>query len=170
MGSIQKYKERTVTLNLTDEDCERVSELCALNDVSVSELLANFIGDLVGRSSSHGCDERVFAQAYFDRCCYDVYGQETLLKWLIRESIDIKEFLELTDELASAYEELREYEQNPEDYAEDIECMKQVISYKEEELDEYRAGYPLRCLTWEEEVANVRKWFDGLQQFKGGMA
>ena len=55
---IQTIKERTITLKLSDADVERISNKAERHGLTVSELLENFIGDLVGGTYSNGSDER----------------------------------------------------------------------------------------------------------------
>ena len=44
---IATIKERTIYLNLSDADCKRISTYAAKANITVSQLLESFIGDLV---------------------------------------------------------------------------------------------------------------------------
>ena len=44
---IATIKERTIHLNLSDADCKRISTYAAKANITVSQLLESFIGDLV---------------------------------------------------------------------------------------------------------------------------
>ena len=49
---IETIKERIVKLELSDADCERISRKAGISGLTVSELLENFIGDLVNGTYS----------------------------------------------------------------------------------------------------------------------
>ena len=61
---IETIRERNITLNLSDADCDRLSDLCGEHNITVSKLLENFIGDLVEGTRSNGSDERELAQSW----------------------------------------------------------------------------------------------------------
>ncbi len=54
-------KERSISLKLSDADCERLLKKAAMCGLTVAELLQNFIGDLVDGTYSNGSDERMLA-------------------------------------------------------------------------------------------------------------
>ena len=84
---IQTIKERNVSIKLSDADCERLSDLCGRCGLTIGELLASFIGDLVGGTYTNGSDERDLADAWFERCGYDYYT-DSLLSHLINFGCD----------------------------------------------------------------------------------
>ena len=45
-------KSRKVAINLSDNDCIRISKLCGVHNISIETLLENFIGDLVAGTYS----------------------------------------------------------------------------------------------------------------------
>ncbi len=55
---IATIKERTIHLNLSDADCKRISTYAAKANITVSQLLESFIGDLVNGTYTNGSDER----------------------------------------------------------------------------------------------------------------
>lgn len=63
----ETIKERKLVLKLSDVDYDRISQLCRMHDLTVSELIENFIGDLVGGTNSNGSDERNFVSRWFER-------------------------------------------------------------------------------------------------------
>ncbi len=76
---ISTIRERTLLLNLSDADCNRLLKKAAMYRLTVAELLQNFIGDLVDGTYSNGSDERMMAQDWFDRCCFGIQKEATLL-------------------------------------------------------------------------------------------
>lgn len=56
-------RERTISLNLSDADVLRISEKAASVGLTVSQLLENFIGDLVCGTYSNGSDEQLLANS-----------------------------------------------------------------------------------------------------------
>lgn len=56
---IATIKERTIYLNLSDADCKRISTYAAKANITVSQLLESFIGDLVNGTYTNGSDELV---------------------------------------------------------------------------------------------------------------
>ncbi|MEG1432863.1 hypothetical protein [Eubacterium sp.] len=90
-------KERKITLQLSDQDCEEISIMAGRNGLSVPELLENFIADLTGGMRSNGSDERALADQWFDRC-FGMFPQKNtllchLLIWLIKKWMEEKQML-----------------------------------------------------------------------------
>lgn len=77
---IETIKERTIKLNLSDADCERIAEKAGKHGITVSTLLENFIGDLVDGTYSNGSDERYRAEQWFERCWFEIFLKKQLLK------------------------------------------------------------------------------------------
>ena len=50
---IKTIQERTITLKLSDNDCERIAMEAGLVGMTIGELLENFIGDLVDGTYSN---------------------------------------------------------------------------------------------------------------------
>lgn len=84
---IETIKERTIKLKLSDADCWRLSKKAASVGLTVSELLENFIGDLVAGTYSNGSDERMYANTWFDRCGFAMFPEVTFVGFLIDECI-----------------------------------------------------------------------------------
>lgn len=57
-----EVSERTVGIQMSDEDAEKLSALAANHGKTVSELLSGFVGDLICGSQTNGSDEREFAE------------------------------------------------------------------------------------------------------------
>lgn len=109
---ISTIKERTILLNLSDADCDRILKKAAMYGLTVAELLQNFIGDLVDGTYSNGSDERMMAQDWFDRCWFRMCEEPTLLRHLLDYDYDIEDFL-------VAYKEYNYSKEHPEEFAEE---------------------------------------------------
>lgn len=77
--------ERNIRIALSDSDMARISETAGLVGLTVSELLQNFIGDLVYGTYSNGADECMYANQWFDRCWFSMgmYQNSTFLRFLL---------------------------------------------------------------------------------------
>lgn len=156
-------RKRTVKLNLSDEDCDLLYELCGKHDLTISEILESFINDLIDGDYSNGSDERHYITSWFDRCFKET--TETLLSYLVWQ-YDVREFLHLIDDIAKAERALEDYKTNTAQY--DLkgadfleEEMQDNLRYWKEQYDaimsEWISGHPEADL--EKEIENVRKWY-----------
>ena len=123
---IETIKGRTLVLNLSDADCDRLLQKAASGGMTVSELLEHFIGDLVDGTYSNGSDERYLAQDWFDRCGFLRREDSLLLHYLLEEDADIAHFVEL-------YEENEEYKSHPEEF----EDQREVYGLAPDELFDF---------------------------------
>ena len=73
---IETIKPRTYMLNLSDADVERIESKAMEYGMTVSKLLENFIGDLIDGTYSNGSDERMYANQWFNRCCFEPVRKE----------------------------------------------------------------------------------------------
>lgn len=126
---IETIRERTFKLRLSDADVKRLFEKAGEAGMSVSELLQNFIGDLVDGTYSNGSDERMYADQWFDRCWFSPHGEpHSLLQRLSLYRGDLDETVYLWEEMQSLKEELEDEDLEPEERA-DIE--QQIVWNKE---------------------------------------
>ena len=87
---IATIKERTIHLNLSDADCKRISTYAAKANITVSQLLESFIGDLVNGTYTNGSDEGDCAQEWFERCGYGMNSEKTFLRYILEEGDDVE--------------------------------------------------------------------------------
>jgi len=90
---IKTIKKRSIQLELSDADVERISKKAGSVGLSVSTLIEQFIGDLVDGIYTNGSDERMYAEQWFDRCCFGMFPEKTFIRYLF-EYEDIDTFLE----------------------------------------------------------------------------
>ena len=73
---IATIKERTIHLNLSDADCKRISTYAAKANITVSQLLESFIGDLVNGTYTNGSDERDYCyRAHYNKLIFHFSGK-----------------------------------------------------------------------------------------------
>ena len=96
---IETIKERTITLKLSDADCERIARKAGRHGLTVANLLESFIGDLVDGTYSNGSDERHYAERWFERCWFGAFPEETLLKYFFDFGYDMKDIEELCNRI-----------------------------------------------------------------------
>lgn len=162
---IATIRERKITLQLSDADCDRIMKKCGEHGLTLAELLQNFIGDLVCGTYTNGSDERMYAQEWFDRCGFGRFSRNTLLRHLLKNDHDVDDFL-------AAYDESENYKEHPEDYIEEKEEMGEGEKlWFEEDLEEMLDGWELTDgEEMSEEIQRVRIYQvqrDGLKRVRG---
>lgn len=162
-NEIKTIKERTITLKLSDADCERITIKAGTDGQTVAKLLENFIGDLVGGTYSNGSDERDMANQWYERCWFSWRNEKTLLHHLLTWGHDIDDFL-------TVYDELKYFETNPEWFAnqvEDLEVGEKL--WFQNEYHDYVDDYlkENKEVNLEDQVKSCRNWLEELQRLKG---
>lgn len=162
---IETIRERTITLKLSDADCERISRKAGLGGQTVGELLENFIGDLVDGTYSNGSDERDRAEHWYERCWFSWMNDDTLLHHLLEYGHDVDDFL-------TVYDELKYFETNPQAFADEIAELEdgEKLWFQEEYqsyIDEFLEAHKDVKLEIEKEVEQCRKWLKEMQNLKG---
>lgn len=167
---IETIKDRTITVRLSDADCERLYNLCGAHNITVASLLENFIGDLVGGTYTNGSDERDYARIYFERCWFGMFPESTLLNWLLNSAYDVyDDFLEVIGNIEAGYAELEDYKKDPSVFdEEEIEFLKNDIQDWENQIVEIKKAFHKKNekVDWEKEVANVNEWWKSKELFK----
>lgn len=159
---INTIKERVITLNLSDADCERIAEKAGKYGITVGKLLENFIGDLVYGTYSNGSDECNFAGEWFERCWFGMFPEETLLKYLLEWGHDIDDFL-------TVYYELKCYKANPQEFAVEVKESGEEMLWFEQEYHDYTDEFinNHKDADMEKEIELCRKWLIDLRRIKG---
>jgi len=157
---IATIRERTLQLKLSDADVDRIWHKAGESNLTVSELLEQFIGDLVGGTYSNGSDERDIADQWFQRCWFGMFPSYTFLHYLLsweltetvltnweiytclqddltnRTDMSEEEIADMRIEMQSAYEEVEEIHQEYKKHDKDgigkslEEDIKSVIKWK----------------------------------------
>lgn len=137
---IETIKPREYSLKLSDADVMRIAKIAGAYDMTVSELLENFIGDLVNGTYTNGSDERMYARNWVERCWFSYAPDKSLVKYLCDDKREF-EFSDLWDALErieDAREDIRSAEEN---IAEPGEKWKEIYHHKYNE-DKTEAWIP----------------------------
>ncbi|WP_141401047.1 hypothetical protein [Lacrimispora amygdalina] len=102
---IKTIRERKIEIKLSDADVERLYKKAGSASLSVSELLENFVGDLVDGTYTNGSNERDALNNWFERCYFGMFPEESFLKYLIDQDT-IEEFLELYNDMRSSVDQI----------------------------------------------------------------
>lgn len=133
MEKLNGVDYRQVFIPLSDSDCDKLAEKAGSVGMSVGDLLAHFIGDLVGGTFTSGSDERLFAEQWFDRCGWAMFPEPTFLRWLCENGT--------TDDFMGHYDFMKECEEDlcAEDPSDTEEANRQEIEYQRQWMEsEYR--------------------------------
>ena len=160
---IETIRERTITVKLSDADCKRVSRLCGKHNLTLGQLIENFIGDLVDGTYSNGSDERELAERWFKRCWFGTFPEKTLLSYLLSYSCcyDVEGFLDLLEELEDVTDYWKQCQEESDTWSkEDIELAKTDYETTLKGFEEVKAEYLQENpdANWEEEVRKVIEW------------
>lgn len=169
---IKTIKERHFSVELSDADVERLFNKVGEAGLTVSELLGNFVGDLVSGTYSNGSDERMYANQWFDRCWFGMgFGEKGFLQWLIRND-SVEEAINAWNGLQDAKNELLEFQVEDESDEEYADNCKEDISYYEEILNDFFGEYKQeeissKDIILENEMEKVMQWHQEMIQLKG---
>ena len=144
---MEDMKKRTISVNLTNEECNALLHKCGASGLTVGELIENFINDLVDGSRTNGSAERMQANQWFDRCWFGMFPETTLLRHLLEYGYEPEEYL-------NALEEKEYLEQGEAPCREDIADL-------EDELKDMRSDWkpePEQEPNMDEEIELIRKW------------
>lgn len=177
---ISTIKPREYKLNLSDADIERLAVKALRYGISATELLENFIGDLVDGTYSNGSDERMYASEWANRCFFAMDGPEkNLTTFLFCEdyegggSFNYEYLEEVLERIEDAKKSIRDSESeisNPTEKWADItewDTKKgeyvQAYSNVEEYLEEERAclsSYQDYLEAAEQELEDIKEEFN----------
>lgn len=111
---IETIKPRNYSLNLSDADVERIAYKAAEYHLTVSKLLENFIGDLVGGTYSNGSDEQMLANQWAERCwfSYCLDSERNLISYLTSGlSVDFHDLHEILESINAAQQDIEDAQQ-----------------------------------------------------------
>lgn len=108
---IETIKPRNYSLNLSDADVERIAYKAAEYHLTVSELLENFIGDLVGGTYSNGSDEQMYANQWAERCFFSFCpdSERNLISYLASGcSVDFHDLHEILESINNTQQDIED--------------------------------------------------------------
>lgn len=139
---IRSIRPRTIKIELSDADVERLYKKAASVSLSPERLIEHFVGDLVCGTYTNGSDERDFISQWLHRCEFGMWPDRTLIKYLSDEEIlddfisDFEAVKAYERELIDLKERLKEAQdtEDKNDLLEEIEACKEDISYNRESV------------------------------------
>ena len=121
---IETIKPRAYSLNLSDADVKRIAKKAGAYGLTVSELLENFIGDLVAGTYSNGSDERIYADRWAERCWFSLDPEKNLVQYLCEAwEFDFSDLTEVLERIADIKSDIEITEKNiaePDDKRKDL--------------------------------------------------
>lgn len=167
---ITTTEDRTITLKLSDEDCERLFSLCGKRGITVTDLLQHFVEDLVGRTDKSKSEESAYARKYLERCLFDMFPEATLLSLLLNKNYDVyHDFLGVLDDIDGGYVDLEHYKKYPDFFNEkDFAFLNGEIEGWEKHIADIKADFLKQNenADWEKEVEKVEQWWKEKLKFK----
>lgn len=161
MGQIEEIetiKERNITLKLSDVDVKRLCQKAGRVNLTVDELLRNFIGDLVDGTYSNGSDERMYANKWFERCWFGMFPEYTFLEYLIE--------CDCVEETVDDWEEVKYYKELEELDEEDKEELTYYEECMNERFEDFKRNRNIdnEPVTLDDEMEKVIKWWEEYRQ------
>lgn len=152
---------RNIAVNLTDDECKKLAELCAAYNITVSALIEKFIKDAIQTRDS---DEKLFAERYIERA-YS-YPEQTLLWHLISNGYDPEfDFLSCIDDIEINENDLKYIQDHQDEANEEAEYLEDDIASLEEDLRNMLADFKQRDnVSFDEEIEIIRKWISDRDQ------
>ena len=136
---IKTIKPRKYSLQLSDADVERVAKKAGAYGLTVSELLENFIGDLVIGTYSNGGEERRYAKQWAESCWFAMNPDKSLIRYLCESGMyecgDVGGVIERIGEISEDIKSSFNSYMNGESYEWDEEVKKAQAWYKENIAD-----------------------------------
>lgn len=162
-----RLKERQLKINLTDDEVERISREAGKVNLTVPELLENFIADLVGSNRRNGSDECDRADAWFERCWFSMFPEETFLRFMLTEYYSVSNFVTTYSELRVCEDDLLDAtdEEEIRSIREDIDGLRKEL---EEIVSEYRERNPQAEVTLEMCAEQLENWMINKSNLKNG--
>ena len=162
-NEIETIKPRTITVNLSDADVRRLAEKSGEGGLTISELLENFIGDLVDGTYSNGSDERMYAEQWYQRCWFAMFSDDTFLKFLLLWG-GLDDFIDLMNKIESRKKEIAEMKADAENYSsEEWDELQECINDLQKEIGHYWDSFleqksQKESFVFEKEIQNIMAW------------
>ena len=167
----EPLRQRNFAVELTDSTAAAFYELCCRNGTDAGEVLAGFINDLVCGSHTRGSDERMYAQQYFERCCYDLCAPETFLRYLLNYD-EMTTLLDCMETRQDAADDLAYYAEHPDGTADFLQDLRDVVQEADAEIQNIYTEYTAHTKhgqpeTLETGLQAVREYVKNLDSMKG---
>lgn len=146
-----------VSLELHEENLKDILFKLAADDTNLTELLEGFINDLICGRGRHGSDECDRARAYYDRCSYGLWEEDTFLHYLL-ESGEMEYFLSVLEDV----EAYKEWVNEGEDYEEEL---KEAEEARDSFYSEWAENYKTPPQSKEEAFKQAERWYIEYEKF-----
>ena len=158
-----EVSERTVGIQMSDEDAEKLSALAAKYGKTAGELLSSFVGDLICGSQTNGADEREFAELWLNRR-YGYWENDSLLAHLADSDPDVNAAV---DEFLTQYDDWKLSLEHPEEFADEFaDCPGEKL-YCQMVVEDYLKGWSHADDIPDEEIKKCRQWLLEADQLNG---
>lgn len=158
-----EVSERTVGIQMSDEDAEKLSALAAKHGMTAGELLSSFVGDLICGSQTNGSDEREFAELWLNRC-YGYWDDDSLLAHLANSDPDVNAAV---GEFLTQYDDWKLSLEHPEQFSDEFaECPGEKL-YCQMVVEDYLIGWSHADAIPDEEIKRCRQWLLEANQLNG---
>lgn len=152
---IETITERKLSLKLSDADIEHLCVKAGIAQLTVSQLLESFIGDLVGGTYSNGSDERDAAQKWYERCGYSYNYPSNFLSYLL-----CKYSIECVDDVLSLQEDIDDYTADLEKAEKNLMSLEELLSelIESNELNKIAEDYEKVKAIYIESITRELNW------------
>lgn len=161
--------ERTLNINIAENDARYLFDLAAEHGISMAELIENFLNDLSGGNRRNGSDESRLAKNWFDRCWFGMFPEETFVHYLLERS-EMDEFMDELEYFEDLKEILRETDDEGEKAGYQMDCEQ-----SKNELENYYQKYLKRyskhekTQSFDDSLRMVRKYRQKLFDWMNGV-
>ncbi len=161
----EQQKEYDFRIRLSETDAERICEKAGSVGMTPSELIENFIGDLVDGINSNGSDERMYADEWFKRCRFSNESEESFLSWLVTYYgvYELHYIADIYSDIINFNREQYILQNGDDEIANVEEELKEYKSEIMEKFSEYCKFNP-HAETFEKEMKSVLKWHKELSE------
>ena len=136
---IKTIAPRNITVNLSDADCLRLAALAGRCNTTVSNIIEEFIGNLVNGTYSSGSDERSLAQQYFERTGTSWMYDKTFITWALDNFYDTEDFASMIYDLKCCYDTINDPNSSEDDISYSKSDLGVVLPvFKEEYYNPYK--------------------------------
>lgn len=168
----EPLRQCNFAVNLTDSDLTAFFEKAYQNGTTPAEILEGFINDLICGSRTNGSDERMYAQQYFDRCCYGMLSETTFCRYLLEygEFDTLIDALETKEDAAGEIEYYAEHPDDKDGTAELLQQLNEDITAADAEIKYYYDRYTDTVTepeTLEKGLQGIQEYMKSIEQVKG---
>lgn len=169
-------KERTITFQMPDEDLRLAFVAAGKAGMTLGELVAAFLNDLVDGAGTRGSDERMYANMWYDRCGFQYERAMTFLMYLL-EADELEDLMTDRREMQKAMEEAEalsrdiEAESNPErrismdlERREFLDEATERSIWMKERWDDYQRACPYGDKDYDDAVLAATSWFESMER------